>query len=674
MWRSSSRPDQDVTNTGRKKYLLLKLLIGCRVSVGNRNLKIKDRPMKLTPLIAGWFCCALFAQDGGQCTVVDRHRATSESLRQAASHGAFTEHVLARMGETRNFVPGGSRTGSQQALDKLGTIDKHIYGTLQASGVAPAEPASDYEFLRRVTLDLTGRIPTPERVQSYAADSRSNKREILVDELLAKPEWVDKWTMFYGDLFKNNARNAQINRYPDGVAAFQKWIQDSLRANKPYSQIATELIAASGTNSYENGQLNFLPGSFQPAVPQQDTYDQAAADVARTFLGLGNLNCILCHNGRGHLEALSVWGKSATRREAWAMASFFSRTAMVRVPVNPGVGTPYYWNISTDLRIRTDYALNTTTGNRPARQPIGTTTTIAPAYLFNGASPAPGADYREFLAAQIVADPLFSRAAVNYVWEHFFGLALVTPNDGFDPARLDADNPPANPGDLAPIQPTNAALLRDLAADFTAGGYDLKKLMRQIVLSQAYQMSSRYSGTWDPSYEPLYARHYVRRLWAEEVHDAVAQASGVLPSYDLSRTYPGTSRAEPWAMRAPETENTPDRGGAASRFLDAFLRGNRDDEDRRKDGSIAQALALMNDPFVLSRIRGSGNTNLLLQRNLSKSDDDLVTTLFLTVLSRPPSDAERTAALAQLRSGTRTAQAEDLLWSLFNKVDFVFNY
>jgi hypothetical protein len=263
-------------------------------------------------------------------------------------------------------------------------------------------------------------------------------------------------------------------------------------------------------------------------------------------------------------------------------------------------------------------------------------------------------------------------AAVNYVFEHFFGLALVTPTDGFDPARLDPDNPPDDPE--WSLQPTNARLLRELAAEFTASGHNLKTLMKQIVMSEAYQLSSQYPGTWDPNWEPLYARHYVRRLWGEEVHDALVQSSGLLPSYNLQRDFPGFAANESWAMKSPETLRTPDRGGPVSRFLDGFLRGDRDEEPRRNEGSIAQALSLMNDPLVLSRIRGTGNANLLLQKNLSKPDDQLIDTLFLTVLSRPPSDAERTASRAQLSGGNRTAQAEDLLWSLYNKVDFIFNY
>ena len=617
-----------------------------------------------------------WAQGPSECMFFGpQHDRIIEASQFRSKPGRFsdtTARVLSRMDDVRAFVPGGSRTNSQLQLDQLGTIDRNIYGTLQAKGVTPAPRTTDYEFIRRVTLDLTGRIPTPERVTSFLGDASANKRDLLIDELLAKPEWVDKWTMFYGDLFRMNSVNTQIRRDGDGVSAFQTWLASSLRIAKPYSQMATELIAATGSNSYEKGELNFLPGSFQAMVVVQDTYDQQAADIARTFLGLGHLNCLLCHNGRGHLNTLSVWGTSATRQQAWGMASYFSRTSMTRTSVNPDNFVPYYWSISTDPRIIRDYTLNTTTGNRPARQGATPTTTVAPAYLFNGNKPSSVDDYRPAFAREIVADPLFAKAAVNYLWEHFFSLALVTPADGFDPARLDPDNPPTAEG--WSLQPTNAALLRDLAANFVANGYDIKKLMKQIVSSEAYQMSSRYPGAWDPNWEPLYARHFVRRLWGEEIHDALIQSSGVNASYNLQRDYPASSANETWAMKIPEPMRTPDRGGNASRFLDAFLRGNRDDEERRAEGSISQALSLMNDSIVLTRIRGTGNANLLLQKNLSKSDEDFINTLFLAVLSRPPSDAEMTAARAQLTSGARTAQARDLLWSLYNKVDFIFNY
>src|SRR6185295_15893895 len=103
----------------------------------------------------------------------------------------------------------------------------------QSAGVAPAPPTNDYEFIRRVTLDLTGRIPTAARVTSFVADTAADKRSKLIEELMAKPEWIDKWTMFLGDLYQNNSSNAQINRYPEGVKAFNDYLRGALQSNKP---------------------------------------------------------------------------------------------------------------------------------------------------------------------------------------------------------------------------------------------------------------------------------------------------------------------------------------------------------------------------------------------------------------------------------------------------------
>ena len=128
--------------------------------------------------------------------------------------------------------------------DQLATIDKYLFADMQAQGVTPADKTTDFEFIRRVTLDLTGRIPTPDRVLSFVADTAADKRAKLIDELLAKPEWVDKWTMYFGDLYNNTDRNTFVKRYEPGRNAFYKWIKDSLAANKPYNKMATELISS----------------------------------------------------------------------------------------------------------------------------------------------------------------------------------------------------------------------------------------------------------------------------------------------------------------------------------------------------------------------------------------------------------------------------------------------
>ena len=287
-------------------------------------------------------------------------------------------------------------------------------------------------------------------------------------------------------------------------------------------------------------------------------------------------------------------------------------------------------------------------------------------YFFNGDTPKPGENYRAALARSMTGDFQFARAAVNYFWDYFFGVGLVDPPDQFDPLRLDPDHPPDAPWTL---QPSNPRLLNSLAQEFIDHKYDIQWLMREITNSSAYQLSSRYNGTYNPAWDSLYARKFVRRLWSEEVHDAIAQSSNVLPAYTVAAN--GTVT---WAMQFPEPLNTPTAGNAVTPFLDSFLRGNRDDQVRSGDGSISQALNLMNDPFVMSRIKSTGPAGSLLFTSKSLPDDQLVSRLFLAVLSRPATAAEMTASLNLLKTGTRAQSAENLLWSLYNKVDFVFNY
>jgi len=230
--------------------------------------------------------------------------------------------------------------------------------------------------------------------------------------------------VFLGDLYQNNSSNSQIRRYPEGVKAFNDYLRASLAANKPYNQIATDLITATGNDSYTQGTLNFLAGGVVTGGPIQDDFDQQTANIATVFLGLGHVNCLLCHNGRGHLDTLTLWGSQQTRYSAWQLSSYVSHTQpnRINVPGSTG-GTPYYWSVQDNTNAaRTDYPLNTLTGNRPARSPQGTTKNVAPMYFFNGDTPKTGESYRAALARSVTGDIQFARAAVNYFWAYFFGV------------------------------------------------------------------------------------------------------------------------------------------------------------------------------------------------------------------------------------------------------------
>ena len=605
---------------------------------------------------------------------------------QAASH--LTEAVVAKLGTNTKVMvesndatagmpsaPGGSRTDAIQN-PAVGNIDKYIFQKLAAQNVAPAPPTTDYEFVRRVTLDLTGRIPTPTAVQAFVSDTASNKRATLVDQLLKTPEWVDKWTVWLADLYENNSSNdIGVIRFAQGVSAFNGFIRTSLQTGKPYNQMVKEIISSTGTNSYLQGDVNFLAGGVMGGGPIQDVFDLQAANVAEKFLGLAHVNCLLCHNGRGHLDSLSLWGYYKTRNEAYGMASFMSHTLTARNVIDPANTNVYYWSLQNNVAGRTvDYQLNTQTGNRPARGATTSTVRVRPSYIMNGAQPPVGSDYRAFLADQVVSDFQFARATVNYVWEYFYGIGIVSPSNQFDPMRQDPDNPPKDCPASAPctLQASHPQLLNALAQDFINSNYDLKSLMRQIANSRAYQLSARYDGEWNSANERLFARKLVRRLWSEEIHDAIAQSSGIPTTYTNVNWNPTTVN---WAMQLPEPLNTP--GGTVTTFLNAFLRGNRDSEARKGDSSISQALALMNDTFVTGRVNSTATNSVLVQA-LRLADDQAVIMLYQNVLSRNPTAAELTVGVANLKGAgnttARTQEGRNILWSLYNKVDFMFNY
>ncbi len=559
------------------------------------------------------------------------------------------------------------RTLDAATVQRKNFIDDHIFGRMATDGIASAPLASDEEYLRRVTLDLTGRIPSQTDVESFLANTSASKRDALVDSLIGTPEFVDKWTMFFGDLFKVNSGATNVNRFIEGRDAFYTFVKDAISTNKPYDQIARELISATGDN-FVNGAANWPVGNQIQMGPAQDTYDGQSVNLAGMFMGINAVDCLLCHDGPRHLDEINLWGATQTRQNMWGLSAYFARTRMQRQVLVPMPFLAKY--ILSDLTTG-DYQLNTTTGNRSPRQPVSGVSRITPKNPFSTATGTginTGETYRQGIARQITGDLQFARAAVNYVWEKFMVEALVSPSNSFDLARLDANNPP--PAGWA-LQPANPQLLDALAKWFQSNRYDLRALMGLIAKSNAYQLSATYPGTWNISYVPYYARRFVRRMDAEEVHDAIVKATGVMPSpaYTLD-ALPSVQ----WAMQLPDTRE-PRRSGAVATFLNAFGRGDRDLNLRRSDGTLSQALALMNDPFVMSRIhqanQGSRVATLLAQTSDATT---IITQLYLSTLSRRPTAAELSSLSPAFQQSSARVAAENLQWVLLNRLDFLFNY
>jgi len=344
------------------------------------------------------------------------------------------------------------------------------------------------------------------------------------------------------------------------------------------------------------------------------------------------------------------------------MAAFFSHLSYSSPNVS---STDFYFNsLNISERTTGTYDLNTTTGNRPARQPIGSTKNLTPSYRDTGFAPK-DSNYRGALGQVLWQDPMFATNFANRFWRELMGMGMVEPYDMLDPDRLDPDNPPGDPWTL---QATHPVLLKKLAQAFADSDFNVRELLRLIVQSNAYQMSSRYDNPWTLDMVALFPRHYPRRLWAEEIHDIIVTGTGQFNNYTPLRL-PATK----WAMQLPEPAE-PGNDGNTANFLNTFLRGNRDSQQRSGSLSILQRLALMNDPFVVNRTKAAA-PNLAAIFKIS-DNTQVVEEIFLTFLGRKPADAESQAITAAWPNSAsdRNTFLEDLVWTCINKADFQFSY
>jgi hypothetical protein len=558
---------------------------------------------------------------------------------------AVTEAVSG--GRRRSVAPPhGSKTVYPASVN---FVDSEIFGKMQANTIAPAPMSTDEEFLRRITIDLTGQIPDVATLNAFLADTSADKRTKKIDELLASDAFVDRWTMWFGDLVQNVQISASSREFPQGRNAYYTFIHDSIRDRKPYDQMVREILSGKG-DSFVQGPPNYWVRQIQGNGPIQDTYDNLAAHAGEKFLGLPLL-CLSCHNGPGHLQLVNRYLGTRTRADFWGMAAFFAKTRAIRSN-DPNTNNQKY-DVEDNLPNGT-YALNTNSGNKTPRQPVNGLNSYPAAYMFTGETPRAGEPLRDAFGRMLTADRQFSRATVNYLWKEMFGLGIVEPTNNIDLSSLDS-------------QPTHPALLTLLTTEFINDKYDLRAILRTIAVSNAYQLSTIYDGTWNESWTPYFARHIARRLPAESLVDAIAKATNVPVTYNITGGL--TSNL---AMKLPDPTEV--RTTAYGRFMDEFGRGNRDDEARSNDTSIPQVLSMMNDATVVTgRIKRS-NANTTVARTLASTSDKgaIVEQLYLNTLSRHPTAVEKEQAIAYLGGGTLANRTEDLQWVLLNSLDFLF--
>ena len=530
---------------------------------------------------------------------------------------------------------------------------------MERDHIPHAPLASDTEFFRRVHLDLTGRLPDPADLKAFLASNDPQKRDKLIDSLTGQEPFLSKWTYWFSDLAAVNSNRLGT----DGRNLFYKYIYDALHLNRPYNEVVEELITTRAASNWYVGPASYLVrwvviGDTCADTVHEDTSDEIAIHTAKHFLGI-NLQCISCHDGAHHLEKINLWLTGKKREDLWKQAAFFGKTRVLR---------------RTEIETtRDEYSIDDkgpgydAAGRSVVRIPRRGRGMVEPALVLDGAKPEPGQPLRTEYARLVTSHPQFARAAVNAFWAELMGVGIVDPPTEFDLARLDPSKPPPAPWT---IQPTHPELLEALAKDFREHNHDLQRLFKLITKSSAYQLSSGFPGEWKDSYAAYYARKFVRRLTAEELHDAITKATELYTQIPV----PNTDLRVRFATQARSPEDFR-RFRDINFFLEVFGQPNRDYSERTNEGSISQAVLLMNSPFVKDKVKiapGSFAAKLI-ERKPPLSNDEIIDELYLRFLIRPPTGDERAMARTLL-SENKTQGLEDLQWLLVNKVEFIFNY
>jgi len=278
--------------------------------------------MRLIPALLAPLC--LFASGD---KFVCRLPLFSPAAQQAAAYHAASTNAELVAPSTLSTTSTGKRHASTSPINPevhfpsaVNFIDSDLFSAMQQNGIVPTSLAGDDEFLRRVTLDLTGAIPDSATVIAFVNDKTPDKRAKNIDQLLASDAFNDRWTMWFGDLVQNVTVSNNVREYYLGRNAYYTFIHDSIKNNKPYDQLARDVITGIG-DSYATGNADYVVRQLQNNGPPQDTYDNLVAHSGEKFLGMPLL-CLSCHNGLGHLELVNQSLKSHTRYDFWGMAAF----------------------------------------------------------------------------------------------------------------------------------------------------------------------------------------------------------------------------------------------------------------------------------------------------------------------------------------------------------------
>lgn len=538
--------------------------------------------------------------------------------------------AIARVTVPYESKPEGIKTKSfVEHREPRNFIDEHIDKQLKRLNLPASRGCGDAEFVRRAYIDTVGRPPTGDEARAFLAQAAPNRRDALIDRLLALSDFNDYWTYKWCDVLTLNGTKLR----PEALKTYYKWIHKQVSDNTPWDRFAREIVAATG-DSLENGPTNFYAISQSP--------EDMTENVCQAFLGL-SIGCAKCHN-----HPLEKW----TNDQYYSMASVFAR---VRAKGWGGEGRDGDGRRTVYVSESGEIVQPRTGKPRPPAPLDG-----AP-IAFDDPS-----DRRLKLAEWLTApeNPYFARAIANRVWANYFGVGLV---EKVDDMRV------SNP-------PSDDALLAATAAFLVKNKYDLKPLMRMILQSNAYQRSSE-PLPGNRSDRRFYSRYYPRRLSAETLHDAIVQATDVPTKFEFI-AFPGADKQKtdfyPLGTRAIQLYDS----AVDNYFLQTFGRNQRRivcECERSDVPTIVQTLHLSNGSTLNEKLHAPGNrlARLIGLRAAGMSDQGLIDEIYLTCLARYPTPSERLRLVESIPppgDPTEAEIVEDLFWGLITSREFLFNH
>ena len=513
----------------------------------------------------------------------------------ARFEGSYAATTITVMGDRRGFQWSNPPT--------FGRIDELVYNKIKRVKSVPSDVCTDAEFIRRVTLDVTGLPPSADEVRAFLADSRDMrvKRDELVDRLVGNGEYVEHWTNKWADLL-------QVNRKflgEKGAIALRGWIKQAVASNMPYDKFVHTVLTASGS-TVENPPAAYYKVLRTP----EDTME----NTTQLFLGV-RFNCNKCHD-----HPFERW----TQGQYYHLAAYFAQVGRKEDPAGGGEKLRQGGEEIGGLTPAVEEIFDTVSGDVIH---LGTGKVAEPTfpYRYDG-MPASAATRREQLASWVTSknNEYFAKSYVNRLWGYLFGPGIIEPIDD-----IRAGNPPTNPD-----------LLDYLTQRFISNGFDVQDILREICKSRSYQHSI-VTNKWNEDDEINFSHAMARRLPAEVMYDTLQRATGA-----VSRL-PGV----PAGFRAAQL---PDVGlTLPSGFLEMFGRPARESscECERSSGMmLGPVMALINGPTIAEAIGDSANaiTHLVADNG---DDRKVVEELFLRILSRPPSEREVKTGLDALHAG-----------------------